>query len=45
MLQERMLLIASVLSNPADVSGARAFLRDFTDDAGRMQARLTGITV
>ena len=45
MLQERMLSIASALGNPADVSGARAFLRDFADDAGRMQARLAGIAV
>ena len=40
-----MLSIASALGNPADVSGARPFLRNFADDAGRMQACLVGITV
>ena len=44
-LQARMVSIASAIGNSADVSGARAFLRDFANDAGRMQARLAGMIV
>ena len=44
-LQERMVSIASAIGNAADVSGARAFLRDFASDAGRMQARLQSMIV
>ena len=42
-LQAHMVSIASAIGNSADVSGARAFLRDFANDAGRMQARLAGM--
>jgi uncharacterized heparinase superfamily protein len=44
-LQERMLSMANVLSNAADISGARAFLTDFARDVGRMQRRFARVTV
>ena len=40
-----MLSIASAVGNIANVSGARAFLRIFAADAGRMQGRLVGIAM
>ena len=44
-IQARMVSMASVIGNAGDVSGARAFLRDFAVDAGRMHERLAGIQV
>ena len=40
-----MISMAGALSNSADVSGARGFLRDFAVDAGRMHRRVARIPV
>ena len=40
-----MVSITSAIGNSADVCGARAFLHDFANDAGRMHARLARMIV